>query len=151
MGNTRKVKWNTCIPLECEDDLEYKYVYSTFIPLYSTYSTGIHGFSALWNTKWNTYSPCRIPCNPNEPRKEMYYTYSLFACWLAAWNTTVNTTFTPTPHTARSHRDTVHTHQPGPPQSMVTCSTVTSLTPDPQPYMGKTVWGSTDTVKNSCF
>ena len=59
MGNTRKVKWNTCIPLEYEDKVEYKYVYSTCIPLYSMYSTGIHGFLALWNTKWNTYSPCR--------------------------------------------------------------------------------------------
>ena len=46
--NTRKVKWNTCIPLEYEDKVEYKYVYSTCIPLYSMYSTVFHVFH--WNT-----------------------------------------------------------------------------------------------------
>ena len=54
--NTRKLKkWNTRIPLEYERKVEYKYVYSICIPLYSTYSSGIHDFSAFWNTKWNTY------------------------------------------------------------------------------------------------
>ena len=46
-GNTRKFKWNTCIPLEYANELEYKYVYSTCIPVYSTYSSGIHCLPAL--------------------------------------------------------------------------------------------------------
>ena len=59
-ADSSKLKWNTCIPLEYGGKMEYKYVNSTRIPVNSMYSGGIRGRRALWNTKWNTYSPPRV-------------------------------------------------------------------------------------------